>query len=95
VKITKIILYDEPSVSKLSINNLQKFLVEIFEIEVEIRKNIFKNLDKKMFQDIASTRIFNLKKSFQKHIPSIEEIIIESENKDMSNKDEMAVIRWN
>ena len=91
MKITKIILYDEPSVSKLSINNLQKFLVEIFEIEVEIRKNIFKNLDKKMFQDIASTRIFNLKKSFQKHIPSIEEIIIESENKDMSNKDEMAL----
>jgi hypothetical protein len=42
VKITKIILYDEPSVSKLGINNLQKFLLEVFEIEVEIRKNILK-----------------------------------------------------
>ena len=32
---------------------------------------------------------FNLKKSFEKHIPTIKEISIEIENKDMSNKQEM------
>ena len=44
-----------------------------------------------MCEKIASTRIFNLKKSFKKHTPSIKEISIELENKDMSNKQEMTL----
>ena len=34
-----------------------------------------------MGEKIASTRIFNLKKSFEKHIPTIDEIFIELENR--------------
>ena len=58
MKISKIILYNEPSVPEINIKRAKKF---------------------------------NLKKPFQKHTPSIEDILIESENKDMSNKEEMTL----
>ena len=89
MKISKIILYDEPPVPEIKVEKLQKFLADTFSVEVEIRENIFHNIDDDLCRKIASTRIFNLKKPFQKHEPSEEEIIIEKENKDMSNKDEM------
>ena len=91
MKISKIILYDEPSVPEINIKRAKKFLLETFEIEIQIRENIFQNLNEKMCERIASTRIFNLKKSFEKHIPSIKDISIELENKDMSNKQEMTL----
>jgi len=89
VKISKIILYNEPSVSEINIKNLKKFIANTFQIKIEIKNNIFENINKKTCKNIASSRIFNLKKPFQKHIPSIEEILIELENKDMSNRQEM------
>ena len=89
MKISKIILYNEPSVLEIDIKKLKKFIENIFQIKIEIRNNIFENINKKTCENIASSRIFNLKKTFQKHIPTIEEISIELENKDMSNKEEM------
>ena len=91
MKISKIILYNEPSVPEIDIKNVEKFIVNTFQIKTEIRNNIFENLNEKMCKNIASSRIFNLKKKFEKHIPSIEEILIESENKDMSNREEMTL----
>ena len=91
MKISKIILYNEPAVLEINIEKAKKYLIETLRIEVEIRENIFKNLDKKTYEKIASTRIFNLKKSFVKHSPSINEISVESENKDMSDKKEMTL----
>ena len=91
MRISKIILYNEPSVPEINIKKAEKFLIETFEVEIQIRENIFKKLDKKTYEKIASTRIFNLKKPFQKHIPSIEDILIESESRDMSNKEEMTL----
>ena len=89
MKISKIILYNEPSVLEIDIKKLKKFIENIFQIKIEIRNNIFENINEKTCENIASSRIFNLKKTFQKHIPTIEEISIELENKDMSNKEEM------
>ena len=89
MEISKIILYNEPSVPEIDITNIEKFIVNTFQIKTEIRNNIFENLNQKMYENIASSRIFNLKKKFKKHIPSIEEILIESENRDMSNREEM------
>jgi len=89
VKISKIILYNEPSVPEIDITNIEKFIENTFQIKTEIRNNIFENLNQKTYENIASSRIFNLKKKFKKHIPSIEEILIESENRDMSNREEM------
>ena len=91
MRISKIILYNESSVPEINIKKAEKFLIETFEVEIQIRENIFKKLDKKTYEKIASTRIFNLKKPFQKHIPSIEDILIESESRDMSNKEEMTL----
>ena len=91
MKISKIILYNEPSVPEINIKRVKEFLLETFDIEIQVKENIFQNLNEKMCKKIASTRIFNLKKSFEKHTPSIKEISIESENKDMSNKQEMTL----
>ncbi len=89
MKISKIIIYNEPSVPEINIEKIKEFILKIFKIEIEIRENIFNDLDRKMGEKIANTRIFNLKKSFEKHIPTIDEIFIELENIDMSNKQEM------
>ena len=91
MKISKIILYNEPSVSEINIRKAEKFLIETFEVEIQIRENIFKKLDKETYKKIASTKISNLKKPFQKYSPSIEDILIEIEGRDMSNKEEMTL----
>jgi len=91
VKISKIILYNEPSVSKLDLKNIQKFIMQTFGINSEIRDNIFKKLNEKEYEKIANTRVFDLKKPFQKHKPSFNEISMESENLDMSREKEIPI----
>ena len=91
MKISKIIIYKEPSVPKINLDKIKEFIFKEFRIKIKIRDNIFNNLDKNTCEKIASTRIFNLKKSFEKHNPTVNEILIELENKDMSNKEEMAL----
>jgi len=89
VKISKIIIYKEPSVPEISLDKIKEFIFKQFGIKIEIRENIFNKLDKQTSEKIASTRIFDLKKSFEKHHPTMDEILIELENNDMSNKEEM------
>jgi hypothetical protein len=89
LKISKIILYDEPTVPEIQVEKLEKFLKKTFQVEIEIRENFFRNPNNKIFEKIANTRIFNLRRPFEKHNPSIETIRIEKENKDMSEKKEM------
>lgn len=89
MKTSKIILYDEPTVSEIRLKRLEKFLKETFLIQVEIRKNIFQFASENIFEKIASTRIFDLKRPFEKHNPSTEDIQMEKENKDMSQREEM------
>jgi len=91
VKISKIILYNEPTVSKLNLKNIQKFILQTFGINCEFRENIFKKLNEKEYEKISNTRVFDLKKPFQKHISSITEISIESQNTDMSREKEIPI----
>jgi hypothetical protein len=91
LKISKIILYDEPTVLEIQLEKLEKFLVDAFPIQIEIRDNFFRNLNDETYEKIASTRIFDIKKPFQKHNVSMEDISIEKENIDMSEKEEMAL----
>ena len=91
MKISKIIIYKEQSVPEINLEKIKEFIFRIFEIQIEVRDNIFNKLEKNAAVKIANTRIFNLKKSFQKHIPTIEEISIELENRDMSNREEMTL----
>ena len=87
LKIAKIILYDEPTAPKIQLIKMEKFIVDTFSIEVEIRKNFFEFQNNEIFEKIANTRIFDLKKQFKKHVPTAEDIQIEKENKDMSQKE--------
>jgi hypothetical protein len=91
LKTCKIILYDEPTVPEIRLERLEKFISEIFTIEIETRKNIFQYSSKNISEKIAGCRIFDLKKPFEKHNPLAEAIQIEKENKDMSKREEMTL----
>ncbi len=91
MKTCKIILYDEPTVPEIQLERLKKFLKETFSIEIEIRENIFQYMNENISKKIAGCRIFDLKKPFEKHVPLAEDIQLEIENKDMSEKEEMTL----
>ena len=91
MKISKIILYNEPTVPEIQIEKIKQFIIDTFQIKVEIKGNFFESLEDKIFEKIASTRIFDLKKQFKKHIPTQEEIQIEKENQDTSEQDIMTL----
>ena len=91
MKTCKIILYDEPTVPEIQLERLKKFLKETFSIEIEIRENIFQHMNENISKKIAGCRIFDLKKPFEKHVPISEDIQLEMENKDMSEKEEMTL----
>ena len=88
LKISKLIVYPEPTVPEIEIGQIQKSITDIFDVEVEIRKRFFENLDERIFEKIAAARIFELKKQFKKHCPTTEEIQFEKENKDASEIEE-------
>ena len=88
LKTSKIIIYDEPTVPEIQIKKIKKCLKDTFNVDVEIRENFFQDANEKLFQDIATTRIFELKKQFSKHIPTESEIIMEKENTDNSQNEE-------
>lgn len=91
MKISKIILYDEPSFLKLDLKNIQKFIIQTFGVNSEIRENIFNKLNEKEYEKIANTRVLDLKKPFKKNKSSFKEISIESENIDMSREKEIPI----
>ena len=79
LKLSKVFLYDEPSVPEIKIKELGEFIREKFCVEVEIRERFFtffKN-SKKIAYDLAASRIFNPLTPFEKHNPRSEEIIFE------------------
>ena len=92
MKTSKIIIYDEPTVPEIQINKIEKFLKDTFNVDVEIRKNFFENKEDKIFQGIATTRIFELKKPFSKHTPTELEIQNERENIDNSQDEEKILL---
>lgn len=89
MKISKIILYDEPTVPEIQLGKIKKFITDTFDVKVELKENFFKSTNLEIFKKIASTRIFDLKKPFKVHMPSREEIQMEIQNKDTSNTEEM------
>jgi len=86
LKISKIILYDEHAVPEIQLNELVKFLQDTFSVIVETRENILKFSSKDSALKIAECKIFNLRKDFEKHNPTQEEIFFEESNvQDTSN----------
>lgn len=77
MKISKIFLYDEPSVPEIQLDDLAKSLLENFSVPVEIRKNIFNSAEENTAKKISSCRIFDIKKPFVTHTPSNDEVDFE------------------
>ena len=73
-------MYDEPAVSEIQLERLVDFLKQTFPAQVEKRENILNYSKNDTAQKIASCRIFNLIKPFERHIPNIDEIRFEQEN---------------
>jgi hypothetical protein len=92
LKISKIIIYDEPSVPEIQLDKLVKFLQETFSVKIETRENILKFSSKDTALKIAECKIFNLRKDFEKHIPSFEEILFEESNAQDSSKTENIIM---
>jgi hypothetical protein len=82
MKISKVFLYNEPSVPEIEINSLAKFIEETLNVQVEIRENFFEYFKsgKTTAEELASLRVFNLYSSFEKHQPTEEEINFENES---------------
>jgi hypothetical protein len=92
LKISKIILYDEPSVPEIKLKELVNFLQEIFPVIVETRENILSFASKDIAPKIAECKIFNLSKDFQKHVPTEEEILFEESNIQDTSKTENIIM---
>ena len=92
MKISKIILYDEPAVPEINLSNLEEFIKKIYPVQVETRKNIFKFENEYTAQQIASCKIFNTRKPFQRHTPTIEEIDFEKNTFEDSTNNENIVM---
>ncbi len=92
MKIVKIILYDEPSVPEIKLKNVVEFLKKVLAtpIQIEIKNNFFQNSNDHIFERIAKTQIFDLKKKFTEHNPTTVEILNEKKNYD--NQIENAVL---
>lgn len=92
MKVSKIFLYDEPSVPEINLNALSKFIEKTFHTKTEKRKNIFAYATEKTANELASCRIFDFKKSFEIHTPTMEEIEFEKESFENSAKIENIVL---
>jgi hypothetical protein len=80
LKISKVFLYDEPSVPEILVTELGEFINETFCVEVEIRERFFtffKDSARKFAYDLAASKILNPLAPFEIHIPTSHEIMLE------------------
>lgn len=91
MKISKIFLYDEPSVPEIKLDSLAQFLEQTFHVPIQKRKNIFLN-NHQIAEPLAATRIFNYRQEFQKHDPTSEEIQFERDSFVDSSKTENIIL---
>jgi len=92
LRISKIFLYDEPTVPELNISSLAEFIKNVFSVEVEIRENIFSMSRDSTSERLATTKIFEPKKPFKQHNPTAEEIQFEKNNCRDSSKTENIIM---
>jgi hypothetical protein len=86
VKISKIFLYDEPAIPEINLDSLANFLEKTFKVKTTKCKNIFHNASQKTAADLASCRIFEFRRPFERHTPTFEEIEFEQESFENTSK---------
>lgn len=92
MKISKIFIYDEPSIPELKLDELSNFLTKTFHIPVIQRKNIFTYAKQDTASSVAATRIYNYRQDFVPHDPMQEEIQFELDSFENSAKNENIVL---
>jgi len=92
LKISKIFLYDEPSIPEIKISKLTEFVRDTFLADVEFKKNILSYSNDSTASQIASCRIFNTRKPYEKHSPTEEEIAFERSNVNDTSKTENIIM---
>ena len=63
----KIIIYGEPAISEINIEELTNFVEDNFPVKVEIKDNIFKKFSREDIKKLSNIRISDIKNSFSKH----------------------------
>ena len=66
MKISKIILYDEPFIPEIKIKEIERFLVDTFSIRVETRGNFIDHFKNNIVEKIEKTKVFDTKKTISK-----------------------------
>lgn len=92
MKFSKILLYDEPAVPEIRLQDLGEFLQRTFRVSVEKRKNVFANATKETATELASIRVFNYRQEFQRHEPTPEEVQFEMETFENTAKTENIIL---
>jgi len=77
LKVSKVVLYDEPSVPEIGLDGLAEFARKSLGAEVEKRESILAYSRPDTPASIAGTRIFRLSSPFVRHDPTPEEIRFE------------------
>ncbi len=80
MKISKIILYDEPAVPELSLGNVADYVEKVFNIKTAVERNIFHHAAQKTAEEVASCKIFDFRAPFVRHVPTPEEVEIEKKS---------------
>ena len=75
----KIIIYKEPAISEIDIRQLTDFLENNFPLTVEIKDNIFKEFNIENINQLANSRITDIRNTFSEHKST--DIAIEFEKK--------------
>jgi len=82
LRISKIFLYDEPSVPEIRINELAEFINKKTRIKVHVRENFFNyfHIKREFVYQIASCRILNPYAPFERHEPATDEVTFEEQS---------------
>ncbi len=71
LKISKIILYDDPKHPEIKIDKLEEFLSKNFKTNILRRENFFEIVDQNILDEIKKVRVYDLKKPFSKQEKNI------------------------
>lgn len=79
MKISKIILYNEPQVPEIKLDELAEFLNKKFKVDTEVRDSFLRyyNVNHDIISEISSCKIQNLHAPFERYNPTIDDITLE------------------
>jgi len=71
LKLSKVILYDEPSIPEIDISGSAKFLENLLGVRTEVRSSILKGATESVIRDILSVEIADIFKPFERQSRTI------------------------